>query len=203
MVGIITGDIMHSKRVAPKVWLGALKTELKKIGSSPKYWEIYRGDSFQVEITDPLEALMVAIKIKASVKSIKEIDVRMAIGIGNKSHLSNTITEANGTAFVFSGEKFEGLRKKKQTLAIYSKWEEFDKEINLYLRWAMIIMDDWSSNSAEIVKIALENPDKSQQALGKKLGIKQNAISSRLKRACYDEILALNEMYKAKLKALI
>lgn len=202
MIGVITGDIIHSKSVTPKAWLGILKTELKKIGSSPKQWEIYRGDSFQAEIADPMEALTVAIKIKAAIKSIKNVDVRMALGIGDKTY-SSKITESNGTAFVLSGEKYENLKKEKQNLAIQSQWPMFDREINLYLRLGLVVMDRWTTNAAEIVKIALENPEKPQEILGKKLGIKQNAVSTRLKRARYDEIRALNEMYKIKLKSLL
>jgi hypothetical protein len=48
----------------------------------------------------------------------------------------------------------------------------------------------------------MENPDKLQEELGKIVGIKQNAISNRLKRAYYDEIMEVNEMYKSKLKTL-
>ena len=203
MIGIITGDVIHSKKVAPKVWLDALKTDLKKIGSSPKQWEIFRGDSFQAEVTNPLDALTIAIRIKAAIKSIKNVDVRMAIGIGDKTHSARKISESNGSAFVFSGEKFESLKKEKQNLAIHSQWETFDQEMDLYLRLSLIVMDNWTTNAAETVKIALESPGKSQKQLGKKLGIKQNAVSTRLKRAAYDEIRALNEMYKSKLKLLI
>ena len=94
------------------------------------------------------------------------------------------------------------LKKQKQNLAIKSDWPEFDKEMNLYLKLGLIAMDNWTVNAAEIVKTTMENPDKLQEELGKIVGIKQNAISNRLKRAYYDEIMEVNEMYKSKLKTL-
>jgi hypothetical protein len=203
MVCVITGDIINSKKVNPKNWLIPLKTELNTTGKSPKYWEIYRGDSFQVVISNPLDGLKTAIKIKARLKSIKHINVRMAMGIGNLTYNAPNITESNGTAFVNSGEKFELLKKEKQNLAVKSNWPEFDKEINLYLRLSLIAMDSWTVNAAEIVKTAMENPNKSQEELGQIVRIKQNAISTRLKRAFYDEIMEVNEMYVNKLKVLI
>jgi len=202
MICVITGDIINSKKIDPLAWLKPLKKELDKIGKSPKFWEIYRGDSFQVIINNPEDALMIAIKIKASLKSIQDIDVRMAIGIGSRIHDAQKITESNGSAFVHSGEKFEMLKKEKQNLAIKSDWPLFDKEMNLFLKLSLIAMDNWTINAAEIVKTTMENPDKLQEELGQIVGIKQNAISNRLKRAYYEEIMEVNEMYKTKLKAL-
>ena len=202
MVCVITGDIINSKRNSPKAWLKPLKKELDAIGKSPKYWEIYRGDSFQVIVSDPKNALLTAIKIKATLKSIPGINVRMSIGMGSRTHNAPKITESNGSAFVHSGEKFETLKKEKQNLAIKSDWPVFDEEMNLYLKLSLIAMDNWTINAAEIVKTAMENPGKVQEELGQIVGIKQNAISNRLKRAYYGEIMEVNEMYKIKLKSL-
>ena len=202
MVAVITGDIINSKRNNPKTWLRVLKKELEKAGKSPKTWDIYRGDSFQLLVNNPEDALLTAIKIKASLKSIKNTNVRMSVGIGDITYTASKITESNGTAFVHSGEKFELLKKEKQNLAIKSDWPAFDKDMNLFLKLASIAMDNWTTNAAEIVYTTLENPGKLQEELGRIVGIKQNAISNRLKRAYYDEIVELNEMYVMKLKLL-
>jgi SatD family (SatD) len=203
MICVITGDIINSKKVAPKNWLNPLKAELNTVGKSPKYWEIYRGDSFQVLVKNPLDALETVIKIKARIASIENLNVRMAIGIGDQTYNAPSITECNGSAFVHSGEKFELLKKEKQNIAIKSDWPQFDKEINLYLKLSLIAMDGWTANSAEMVKTVLDNPNKLQEELGEIINIKQNAISSRLKRAYFDEIMEVNNMYINKLKVLL
>lgn len=87
MTSIITGDIINSKKSAPKQWLEGLKTVLNYFGSSPLIWEIYRGDSFQVEVK-PKDALKASILIKAAIKQFEIIDVRLAIGIGDKTYQS-------------------------------------------------------------------------------------------------------------------
>lgn len=202
MVAVITGDIINSKKINPKKWLKPLKKELDKNGVTPKFWEIYRGDSFQAIVNKPEDALKTAIKIKAALRSVPDIDVRMAIGIGTRTHNAQKVTESNGSAFVHSGEKFEMLKKEKQNLAIKSDWPEFDKEMNLFLKLSLIAMDNWTVNAAEIVKTTMENPHKLQEELGKIVGIKQNAISNRLKRSYYDEIMEVNKMYESKLKTL-
>lgn len=203
MTSIITGDIINSQKVSPHIWLQKLKLELNRVGKNPLTWEIYRGDSFQVEIKDPLMTLLTALKIKAAIKSIKEMDVRLAIGVGNKTHEASNITESNGSAFVYSGEIFESLVKVKQNLAIATPSNEFNKEMNLLFRFALIVMDNWTVNSAEMVYLALSHPDHSQKELGEILKIKQNAVSSRLKRAYFAEISDMLVWYQNKIKEVI
>lgn len=203
MVAIITGDIIHSVKVSPKTWLVKLKSVLHTIGKSPAAWQIYRGDSFQLMVKDPADALSVAILIKATLRSIPPLDVRMAIGIGDISYLATKITESNGSAFVHSGEKFESLKTEKQNLALRSPWQDFDEEINMLLKLGLIAMDNWTASSAEMVHHALFIPGISQEELGKLAGIRQSAVSRRLKRAYFDEISALIDRYKTQLNQKI
>lgn len=203
MISIITGDVINSQKVSPHIWLQKLKLELDGVGKSPLTWEIYRGDSFQVEVTDPSRALLTAIKIKAAIKSIKEMDVRLAIGVGNKTYEASKITESNGSAFVYSGETYESLVKSKQNLAIATPSNKLNQEMNLLFRFALIVMDNWSVNSAKVVYNALTNPGYSQEELGKALNIKQNSVSSALKRACFSEISDMLAWYQNKIKEVI
>jgi hypothetical protein len=57
MTSVITGDIINSRSRSSSEWIDDLKNVLRRVGESPKYWEIYRGDSFQLEIENPKEAL--------------------------------------------------------------------------------------------------------------------------------------------------
>jgi len=203
MTSVITGDIINSRKSRPGLWLQLLKNELNTFGKSPDYWEIYGGDTFQLRVDDPLKALTVAIRLKAVIKQQKPLDVRLAIGIGKMTYKSNRITECNGPAFIHSGEKFKILKKEKLKLAVKSDWPDFDTTINLCLKLGMIAMDKWSVNSAETVALALSYPLDSQVELGKKLKIKQNAVSARFARAHFDELMELNDLYKSRLSALL
>jgi hypothetical protein len=201
MISIILGDIINSRKSKPEFWLKLLKTELNTYGKSPEYWEIYGGDTFELRVDDPLKALTAAIRLKAVIKLVKPLDVRLAIGIGDITYTNEKITECNGPAFIHSGEKFKTLKKEKLKLAVKSDWPDFDTTINLCLRLGMIAMDRWSVNSAELVALALSYPNDSQADLGKMLKIKQTAVSRRFTRAHLDVLMELNELYKSKLRA--
>jgi hypothetical protein len=210
MIAILTGDIIHSSKLKdPDLWLQPLKTYFNEWGNTPSKWEIFRGDSFQLEIDDPALALQAALHIKAIIKSVSSdkdtkrtsvIDVRMAIGIGDKTHDASNISESNGSAFINSGQRFESLKKEKSTLAIKSPWSSFDKEMNLIIKLASIQMDSWSISSGELMQSILSKPNHNQQQIGKELGIEQNSVSGRYKRANVDEILEMERMYRDKLK---
>ena len=201
MTSIITGDIINSRKLSnPRDWLVALKKVLSAFGKSPKTWEIYRGDSFQVEIKAPETALLAAIKIKASIKSFKDLDVRMAIGIGGKTFDAPRITEANGEAFINSGEMFENLNRNKQNLAIKSPWPATDEELNLVISLAAIAMDKWTPSSAELVRLSLQLGTSSQKELGRKLKIGQSSVSERQARAHYKEIMDAERFFQTKIK---
>jgi hypothetical protein len=197
MVAIITGDIVNSRNVDVKKWMPELITVLNKYGSEPKNWEIYRSDSFQIEVL-PNDALKVAILIKSTAKQFKSLDVRLAIGIGEKTYESEKITESSGSAFIYSGESFEKL--KKQTLTIQTIWKDFNQTMNLMFGLATLTMDSWSKTSSLIIKTAIESDHINQKELALLLNKKQSNISTSLKRGGFDEIQKLLRYYQQKIK---
>lgn len=201
MIVILTGDIINSRKVPSKKWIDDLKTIFQSIGKSPNDWEIYRGDEFQLEIKNIEDALIIAFQIKAFFKSIN-LDVRMSLGFGEKTHKTRKITESNGSAFVRSGETFETLKKQKLNLAINSGNAEFDEELNLMLKLTLSFMDNWLQQSAEFVLIAIKNPTLSQEEIGVKLGINQAAVSRRQKRSSYELMMQVEHYFRKKIKTL-
>jgi hypothetical protein len=113
------------------------------------------------------------------------------------------VSESNGEVFVFSGETFETLKKEKQNLKIKTRNTEINEEFNLYFKLALIAMDHWTANSAEIVKLSLEYPQLIQSELAKIIGISQDAVSKRQKRAYLDELLDLDQLFRRKIHSLV
>lgn len=199
MIAIITGDIIDSQNYGSSEWLGTLKNYLAQWGASPTDWEIYRGDEFQLKV--PREkALSAAIQIKALLKSVKDLDVRMGIGIGAETFVGSGVSESNGPAYQRSGRTFDALKEHKVNLTISTGNDAQDRTLNLMLKLALHFMDDWSTVSAEIVALALKNPDASQQKIAEQLNIQQSAVSQRQKRARLDLVHDLLNYYEQLVK---
>ncbi len=201
MIAIITGDIINSENHPSSEWIGDLKNYFAAFGPAPMYWEIYRGDEFQLKVNEA-NALLSAIRIKALLKSVKGLDVRMGIGIGLETYVGTGVSESNGTAHQRSGRKFESLKESKVNLSIATGNESHDQTLNLMLRLALDFMDGWSVVSAEIVSIVLDHPNASQKEIAKKLDIKQSAVSQRIKRARLDLILDVLAYYQNIIKEI-
>ncbi|MEL1255324.1 SatD family protein [Flavobacterium sp. DGU38] len=201
MTSIITGDIIDSRQQESEHWVEDLKKILAQFGKTPSQWEVYRGDEFQIEIKNPEEALLTAILVKAHLRALKS-DARMSIGIGDKTHDAEKISESNGSAFINSGELFETLKKQKVTLAMRTGNGEIDEKLNLMIQLALTFMDSWLAQSAEFVAVAIENPTLSQEELGQKLGINQAAVSRRQKRAQFDLVMNLDRYFRKQIKQL-
>ncbi|QTD37852.1 transcriptional regulator [Polaribacter batillariae] len=195
MTSILTGDIINSRKKSDAFWLQALKETLKTFGESPNNWQVYRGDSFQLEIKNAEQALYAALKIKSYLKSTEEIDVRIGIGIGKKAYEDVNITESNGEAFINSGFAFDNYLK-KQNLAIKTPWQEIDEEINIALDLALLTIDSWTQNSAEVFNLSLENKEATQKDIANILGITQGRVSERQKRAGFEPIMNLETRFR-------
>lgn len=202
MICIITGDIVGSRKLK-ETWLNSLKTALKYISSKDNKWEIYRGDSFQVEVKAE-EAIKTAIYLKACIRINKAADVRMGIGLGSVNVSSKKkLTETSGEAFVHSGYALDGLKQAKVNLAIKTEFPDFDEEINVMIKLSLIAMDSWGIVAAEMVKHALENENLLQSELAAISGRTQSSVSEALKRAHYSEIMEMDKLFRKKLNQII
>jgi hypothetical protein len=181
--------------------MDGLKKVLNRFGTTPKQWEIYRGDEFQLEVNNPEDSLLVAFHIKAYLKTV-QLDVRISIGFGDKTYVADTISENNGSAFVRSGLLFDTLKQQKNNLAIQTSDAAFDEEINLMLRLAMTFMDSWLVQSSEFALVTLENPTLSQEEIGLLLHINQAAVSRRRTRAKFDLVMDLERYFRKKIKTI-
>lgn len=199
IISVITGDIINSSEFPTNKWFDKLKEVLLECAPETD-WEIYRGDSFQL-LSDANKALEILFLIKSKIKTIKGLDVRMAIGLGQIEYKSDKLLESNGTAFINSGRSFENL--KKDTLQIKSSNDEFNEIFSVFLKMADFICKNWQPKTAEIVYLSLKEPELNQSQLAKKLHKKsQGNISEALKRGGFEEIKSLIDLYKIKIRDL-
>lgn len=201
MIAIITGDIINSQDTDSEVWLPKLRDLLGSWSASPENWDVYRGDEFQVKCSVD-QVFQKSLMIKSLIKKTENLDVRLAIGIGNEVFLSEKITESNGSAYVNSGRLLNDIKTDGRTLAIRTENENVNRDLNILFRWASIDFDSWTVATAEIIHRMLTNAELTQDQLAKDLNISQSSVSQRLKRANYDLIHDTNLFFRKKIAEL-
>jgi predicted XRE-type DNA-binding protein len=200
-MGVLLGDVVNSKQAPPDQWQNLLAEILVQYGR----YEIFRGDSFQLEMKQPEYVILAAIHIKAAMRSIEHLDIRIAIGLGKNNVQRDDkvkVSQQYSQAHIFSGELFETMRKKTR-IAIRSQIKGFDDIINVCLDLASMTMNQWTKSSAEAVKLAIENPKATQKELAEILDITQGRVSERLNRAGYEEVMRMEFIFRKTAKPFI
>ncbi|WP_312075944.1 SatD family protein [Chryseobacterium sp.] len=201
MIAVLTGDIINSQQTETEIWITQLKNLLEKWGSTPETWEIYRGDEFQLKCSID-DVFWRFLAIKSIIKSNENLDVRIAIGIGDENFSSEKITESNGTAYVNSGRLLNDLKSDGHTVSVKTANNSVDRDLNILLKWSSKDFDSWSVATSEIIHEMIMNEDTTQEDLAKKFSISQSSISQRLKRANYELIVETNQYFKKKISEL-
>lgn len=190
MKGVITGDVVGSTKInefgkLPKL-INDLITEISLYCAKCKV-EISRGDSFQVLVEDPKQALLVALLIRAGFRKSsidlgnKDLDVRLSVGIGEVSYIDEKIGQSNGEAFILSGHGFDNLTK-TQRLSVQTFSESINSELKVETAFVDDIVSNWTHLHGEIMYQSLLT-DSTQCELAKKLGTSQQNICKRLRCA--------------------
>jgi hypothetical protein len=161
--------------------------------------EFYRGDSFQVYLKHPGEALKLILNFRTAAKAIDQTsmkpaaDVRAGIGIGQVNTPVRAIKTATGEAFILSGRGFDGMVKSKQRLIIQSELPSLNQTLKVIASFTDYLMDQLTSKQAEVVFELLNH--ETQLEAARKLHKSQATISQHVQSAGWTEIVQLLDNY--------
>lgn len=199
--GIITGDIIKSSTIQQEkrtLLLDAIRTLTEELKiRSVLQTELFRGDSFQIVVDNPVEALKIAVLIRAGLKSktpkdIREPwDARISLGVGGISYEADKVVVSDGEAFRLSGRELDEIGKRR--LTVKTRWEDVNAELKVSTAFADDIISGWSFAQAQVVYLTLlyqyaqkdiaAQLDKSSQNISKLLGAaKEHLIRNYLER---------------------
>ena len=162
---VITGDIVGSSQIKPDFkgdllkCLNTMKGELQCISSFKM--EMYRGDSFQLLVNNPEQAIKIAILLRAGLightpsKNEKLWDAKVSVGIGYIDFLSENVITSDGEAFMLSGRQLDTMGKRR--LAVRTPWQSVNEELEVSTAFVDDIMTDWSIKQAGMIYLSLKN----------------------------------------------
>lgn len=201
MIAVITGDIIGSESISTEIWLSPLKKLLSTWGEDPRDWEIYRGDEFQLR-SPAKDVFQRFLAIKSLIKSLENLDVRVAIGLGEENFSSSKITESNGSAYVNSGRLLNKLKSENKTFALDSDDPQLNEDLGMLFRWVSLDFDSWTPALAQIVHESILYPKLTQEEIAQKLSITQSSVSQRARRANLELITETDKFFQRKISQL-
>lgn len=186
---VLTGDLVGSSRLSPASLQGARQTfeaasaEIagwapKLVASTPDF---FRGDSWQLLLTQPGFSLRAAFYIRASLKAgDPDWDTRIAIGLGEVAKIDKGRTSlSSGEAFLLSGHALDAMGA--ATNIIVSG--QSSAGLDVLARICSSMADDWSQKQAQAVCLALAPDAPTQAEMAERLGVTQQAVSKALASA--------------------
>jgi hypothetical protein len=215
---VITGDIVGSTRLknnqggqlAALILAAGEKTRSHFAEKIHAEIDIFRGDSWQLVISDPAYALRIGLFLRASLQTTKimgQMDTRFSIGFGEIDYLpEKQISTGSGDAFSLSGKGLENCKKPvRLTLQFpYALQTSHTLALNLITQLIDLQVQRWTQKQAEAVSGALIGL--TQQEIAENWvdePVSQQAISQHLEGAGWSQIRESLDFFEASLPAAL
>ena len=212
MIAVLTADLIDSSLYAEALLdrvISALRYEFediqKKYPRQKQNFQIYRGDSFQGIVSPVADSLQVALQLKTAVNSIgreessssrassKVCDIRLAIGIGEAGFHGEKVSESNGEAFRFSGLTLDEMKNDIRKTRLKTPNDDLNAEFEASMFLLDMLMEKWSTASAEVVYYLLKGMKETE--IARELKISQSAVNQRKKAAGWEAVSVLLQRF--------
>lgn len=215
LAAIITGDIIDSTKLNEeegKLLINGLTEFLHQLEQeSDIRGELFRGDSIQLLVNIPKDALKIALLLKMYVKGIlvgqsekmnrqemnkavhkSPFDIRLALGIGEINHLNEKLSISQGEAFNLSGRLLDEM-KNRQTIAIRTS-DVFNNEFEASFKLLDFILSNATQNQCEVIFYKLQGL--TEVEISEKIGVNQSAINQRSNSSGWNAIFSLTQRFQ-------
>ena len=202
---VLTGDIVNSTKLSPGQETDLLKALALFLKGHPH--EFYRGDSFQVYIKEPWEALrlalacrVLAIDITTNEESAVRGDIRIGIGIGEVAAPVRALGSAKGEAFLLSGRELDELQKAERRLAIRCSNKIANIGLQVMADYLDSIFMNMTGKQANIIIDLLRGTTQQQLAISREKA--KSTISQLANAGRWPEIERLLQQYEQLIELL-
>ena len=195
---VITGDIVNStllKEADEK----RLAAALKQVFDQQKM-EFFRGDSFQVYLKDPKQALRLSLISRSRAISFFgeentiPIDVKISIGLGTVQTPVRALNTARGEAFILSGRQFDAMTESDPRLKIAINNPLANEGLQVIADYLNSIFSIMTAKQAEVIFELLKG--EVQKTIARKLKKTKSTIHQRIVSGRWPEIEKLLLRYE-------
>ena len=202
---ILTGDIVNSSRLLPREQKLFLDRLNQAFGNHPH--EYYRGDSFQVYIDDPRQALKVSLQCRATAISFAKdyeaspYDVRISIGVGTVNRPMKILLAATGEAFLLSGRNLDEISNTNIRLIIVTGNELANAGLAVLTDYINSIFEHMTPKQAEIISGLLAG--NTQQSIAQQLSKSKSTVHQLTVSGRWQEIEKLLQRFENLINYLL
>lgn len=209
IIAVLTGDLVKSSRLSSKT-LDRTRHALRAAADEIKTWrrglvpgkpDFFRGDSWQMVVTEPGFALRVSIYLRASLIAEKLADTRIAIGLGHSEVLNpRRVSLSIGQAFTLSGQLLDKLsRPVRMSVAAPLRPAVLASWLAVVVELCDIPIRHLTARQAQVLRLtlALSNPTHHEIAQRLSPSVSQQAVTKALAGADWSSLhLALERFEK-------
>lgn len=201
---VLTGDIVQSTRLE-KHALESLMRALGEAAHSIRRWtsppspplERFRGDGWQLALTDPRLALRATLILRAALRMADPgADTRIGIGVG-AAELASSLATSSGAAFEYSGMQLEKIKRPDR----WSFQSDYASAPSLELIQALFTACEgwsrrWTAKQAETVLYLLQ-PDAPEMAtIAEKLDVRPQTVQKHFAKAGGRALIQVVHLYE-------
>jgi hypothetical protein len=199
---VLTGDIVGSSKLT-KAARAKLPGLIKRASSEtqkafpelvPLPVDVFRGDSWQLLVSDTARSLRVALYFRACLRSQSErgkgLDTRVAIAIGAVDFVpADRVSEGDGEAYRLSGSALEGLAASRY-LAVKVAAGQLPAGLDVTVQLLDAVAQGWTGKQAQAVAGALRGWTQEKIAEKWPARISQPAVTKHLAKAFWPSVEA-------------
>jgi hypothetical protein len=215
LYAVITGDIVsfsklpaeHRQRLSGIMKRGSETVRKAFKGSVPLEADVFRGDSWQLLVSDAAVSLRIALFLRAYLRAAMgtgKFDTRMAIGVGTIDFVpDDRVSKGDGQAYRHSGNALEQMAR-GSNMCFRFPGQEIEESLDVLVHLMDVLAMNWSDKQALAITGALQGLK--QEKIGSlwKPPITQQSVNRHLQRAGWFAIeKAIGFFEKQLLKAVI
>lgn len=199
LYAVLTGDLVRSTGLSPD-HIARVRNEIEAGAEAVAGWqpgllaggpEFFRGDAWQLALSDPRLFLRASVFLRARLLAMKpQADTRIAIGLGPIKRLEPEVSHSIGSAFTLSGRTLDNMKRRRQFEAgATASSDESVLWLAPLLSLCGAVVSRWKPKQAQIACLALDPAGPTQKEIADHLHMTQQGVSDAIVASDFRSVL--------------